>query len=96
MEDPKEHVGEGFYADVFPLEVYSIFYQREATVIFKIIRTNVCRDDCFQPSAKLKAIQCTKSDSHLCPLLQHIVKRKGQRMKSKMAELEKGWNLGLI
>lgn len=71
MADPKERVGEGFYADVFPPEVYSIFYQREATVIFKIITTNVCRDDCFQSSAKLKAIQCTKSECHLCPLERH-------------------------
>lgn len=83
-------MGERFYTDVFPREAYSVFYQREATVIFQVIRMSVSRDDCFQSSAKLKAIQCTKSDCHLCPLLGHIVERKGKRVKSEMADLKKG------
>lgn len=88
-------MGERIYTDVFPREAYSIFYQREATVIFQMARMSVSRDDCFQSSAKFKAIQCTKSDGHLCPLLGPIAEKE-KKVKRKMDELKKGQNWGLV
>lgn len=42
-------MGEEFYTDVLSRKAYSVFYQREATVIFQIITMSISRDDCFTP-----------------------------------------------
>lgn len=43
-----------------------------------------------------KAVQCTKSHCNLCALLGHMVDMKGERVKSKMAELREEWHQGLV